>query len=149
MPLALSSHFTSPSSQMSPGNRGFLGCGQSHRCGSSPRRVPGGCRTRHRRNRYRPHMRRNHHRGARRPLAPSRGRRGVADCQLRTEQHAVLARATGSVTGWDACESGLPNHVLDLAQEALHRFSRETICSRQDMGVVVERGRGQGVPEHG
>ncbi len=44
-----------------------------------------------------------------------------ADCQPRTEQHAVLARATGPVTGWDARYSMLPDLVLDLSQETLHR----------------------------
>ena len=72
-----------------------------------------------------------------------------ADCQPRTEQHGVLARATGPVTGWDARYSVLPNLVLDLSQETLHRLGREPIRPGQNMGVGVERGRGQGVPEHG
>jgi hypothetical protein len=43
----------------------------------------------------------------------------------------------------------LPDHRLNLSQETLHRLRRQAIRSRQDMGVGFERGRGQGVSEHG
>ena len=94
---------------------------QPHRDDLSPRGVAGCSGTRHRCDRYRPYVRRNNRRGERRSRTPSGRRCESADCQPRTERHGTLARATGPVTGWDARYSMLPDLILDLSQETLHR----------------------------
>ena len=85
------------------------GCAQSHRCGSSPRGVPG-CSANSSPTRSLPtlHAQEQSPRCKKASRAVG-GRREAADCQLRTEQHGVLARATGPVTGWDARYSMLPD----------------------------------------